>query len=404
LVLKALAREQSMTEVAREFGVSRKTAYKWLKRYQKLGLTGLVDEPRRPASSPMATTAELAFEAVEVRKQHPSWGPKKIAAVLRRRHPGEDTPSLSTVARILRHAGLMKRRTRRSSGGIPMRAPEFVPKAPNDLWTVDFKGWWRTQDGNKCEPLTIRDAHSRFIFTLKLMDRTRTEDVRPVFEELFKRYGLPIAIQSDNGPPFASVRAPRGLTELSAWWVSLGILVVRSRPGCPQDNGGHERMHVDVRFDLEDNAAATREQQQRACDDWVTTFNFERPHEALAMKVPGDVYRASERRMTRYVIGGYPEGCEMVKVSSNGKIHYVDRKFFISVGVARHRVGLLLVGGVVQVWFYQLLLGSFSATADGHFEPYIPHEDDAPAADDSGSATNETPSVLPDVTASPSPV
>jgi putative transposase len=404
LVLKALAREESMADVAREFGVSRKTAYKWLKRYKKVGLTGLVDESRRPASSPMATTAELAFEAVEVRKKHPSWGPKKIAVVLQRRHPGAETPSQSTVARILKHAGLMTRRTRRSSGGIPMRAPEFVAKAPNDLWTVDFKGWWRTQDGTKCEPLTVRDAHSRFMLALKLMERTRTEDVRPVFEELFKRYGLPIAIQSDNGPPFASVRAPRGLTELSAWWVSLGIQVVRSRPGCPQDNGGHERMHVDVRFDLEDNADVTREQQQRSCDDWLTVFNFERPHEALGMKVPGDVYRASERRMTRYVIGGYPEGCEMAKVSCSGKINYGDRKFFISNGVARHRVGLLPVGDLVQVWFYQLLLGSFSTEPDGHFEPYSPHEDDPPAAEEKRTTTRETERVLPDVTASTSPV
>jgi transposase len=184
LVLKALAREQSMTEIAAEFGVSRKTAYKWLKRYKKVGITGLVDESRRPASSPMATTAELAFEAIDVRKAHPLWGPKKIAAVLARRHGGKDTPSMSTVARILRHAGLMKRRTRRSSGGIPMRAPDFVAKAPNDLWTVDFKGWWRTRDGDKCEPLTVRDAHSRFVLALQLMDRTRTDEVRPVFEAL----------------------------------------------------------------------------------------------------------------------------------------------------------------------------------------------------------------------------
>jgi len=393
-----------MTEVAAEFGVSRKTAYKWLARYRKLGMSGLVDESRRPASSPMATTAELAFEAVEVRKAHPSWGPKKIAAVLARRHPGEETPSLSTVARILKHAGLMKRRTRRSSGGIPMRAPEFVVKAPNDLWTVDFKGWWRTMDGDKCEPLTIRDAHSRFVLTLQLMDRTRARDVRPVFEALFKRYGLPIAIQSDNGPPFASVRAPRGLTQLSAWWVSLGIEVIRSRPGCPQDNGGHERMHVDVRFDLEDNAEASLEQQQRACDDWTTTFNYERPHEALGMKVPADVYRASERRMTRYVIGGYPESCEKVNVHKNGNIRYRDRKLFISQGVGGFQVGLMLVGEQMQVWFYQLLLGSFPANTDGHFEPYVPEEDDPPAPNrDELPTLEETVEVLPTVTASTSP-
>ena len=365
-----------MTELAKEFGVSRKTAYKWVARYRERGMTGLVDESRRPASSPMQTSAELAFEAVDLRKKHPSWGPKKIASALARRHPKEDTPSMSTVARILKHAGLMKRRTRRSSGGVPMRAPEFVAKAPNDLWTVDFKGWWRTLDGEKCEPLTIRDAHSRFVLSIRLMERTRTEDVRPIFEELFKRYGLPTAIQSDNGPPFASVRAPQGLTKLSSWWVSLGVLVVRSRPGCPQDNGGHERMHVDMRIDLQDNASATVEAQQRACDDWVTTFNYERPHEALGMKVPADVYRPSERRLSRYVIGGFPDGCTMSKVTTDGKLRYGDRKIFLSHGVGGHRVGLQLVGELVHVWLYHVLLGSFHAfdEYDG-FEPYVPHED-----------------------------
>ncbi len=364
-----------MTELADEYGVSRKTAYKWLKRYKQHGMSGLVAESRRPASSPMQTSAEMAFEAVEIRKKHPRWGPKKIAAVLARRHRDEDTPSMTTVARILKHAGLMKRRTRRSSGGVPMRAPDFIARAPNDLWTIDFKGWWRTLDGAKCEPLTVRDAFSRFVFTVRLMDSTCTEEVRPIFEELFKRFGLPTAIQTDNGPPFASTRAPQGLTQLSAWWVSLGIQVVRGRPGCPQDNGGHERMHVDIRIELEDNAEPTLVEQQRACDDWVTTFNYERPHEALGMQVPADVYRPSDRRLTRYVVGGFPDGCLMANVSKSGNIKYGDRKFFISHGVGGHRVGLELVGDLIRVWFYHLLLGSFPAIADGHFEPYIPHED-----------------------------
>ena len=380
LVLKALAREQSMTELADEFGVSRKTAYKWLNRYKKLGMSGLVDESRRPTTSPMQTSAELAFEAVDVRRAHPSWGPKKIAAILERRHPGVDTPSMTTVGRILKHAGLMKRRTRRSSGGVPMRPPELVAAAPNDLWTVDFKGWWRTLDGDKCEPLTVRDAFSRFVFAVRLMDRTTTDDVRPVFEELFKRYGLPTAIQSDNGPPFASVRAVRGLTMLSAWWVSLGIHVVRSRPACPQDNGGHERMHVDVRIELEDNAEPTLVAQQRACDDWVATFNYERPHEALGMRVPADVYRASDRRLTRYVVGGFPDGCTMTSVNLKGNVQYDGRKLFVGRALRRYRVGLELIDDIVRVWFYKLLLGWFPAREDGPFEPYI-DGDPLPGAD-----------------------
>jgi len=241
---------------------------------------------------------------------------------------------------------------------------------------VDFKGWWRTQDGKRHDPLTVRDAFSRFVLSMRLMDQTRTDDVRPVFEELFKRYGVPKAIQSDNGPPFASIRAPRGLTQLSAWWVSLGIEFVRSRPGCPQDNGGHERMHVDVRIELQDDAKPTKKMQQRACNDWITVFNYERPHEALGMKVPADVYRPSERRMTRYIVGGFPDGCTMALVSKQGMMPYGGRVFYLTQGLRGHHVGLQLVGEVVRVWFYHLLLGTIPSHADGKFEPYLPDEDE----------------------------
>lgn len=376
LVLKALTGEYTITELAKEAGVSRKTAHKWVARFRERGLSGLVDDSRRPHNSPTQTSVDLMFEAIEIRKKHPTWGPKKVAAILARQHPDGDTPSMTTVGRVLKQAGLMKRRLRRSSGGAPMRAPDFIAKAPNDLWTVDFKGWWRTQDGKRHDPLTVRDAFSRFVLAMPLLDRTRTDDVQPIFEELFKRYGIPTAIQSDNGPPFASIRAPRGLTQLSAWWVSLGIQFVRSRPGCPQDNGGHERMHVDVRIELQDNAEPTKEAQQRACNDWITAFNYERPHEALGMKVPADVYRPSERRMTRYVVGGFPDGCTMATVSKDGRIHYGDDKFYLTQGLRGHHVGLQLVGKVVRVWFYHLLLGAFLADGSGKFEPYLPEEDE----------------------------
>lgn len=376
LVLKALSGDHTITELAKEYGVSRKTAHKWVARFQGRGLSGLVDDSRRPHSSPTQTSVDVVFEAIELRKKHPTWGPRKIAAILQRQHPGQEMPSMTTVARVLKQAGLLKRRLRRSSGGAPVRAPDFIAKAPNELWTVDFKGWWRTLDGQRHDPLTVRDAYSRFVLAMRLMDRTRTDDVRPVFEELFKRYGVPKAIQSDNGPPFASIRAPRGLTQFSAWWVSLGIEFVRSRPGCPQDNGGHERMHVDVRIELQDKAEPTKKEQQRACDDWITVFNYERPHEALGMKVPADVYRPSERRMTRYIVGGFPDGCTMARVNKSGRISYAgDEKIYLTHGLVGHVVGLQRVDDVVRVWFYHLLLGSFPADGFGKLEPYIPEED-----------------------------
>jgi transposase InsO family protein len=186
----------------------------------------------------MKTSAELALAIVQLKKEHMRWGPKKIATVIAKRNPDDETtPSVVTVRRVLHEVGLMTRTRRRESGGLAPTPAHLIPTEPNDLWTVDFKGWWRTQDGAKCEPLTIRDAASRFVLAVRLVTRTRTEDVRPILEEVFAKYGLPKCIQSDNGPPFASAHGLGGLTKLSAWWVSLGIKVVRSRPGHPQDNG-----------------------------------------------------------------------------------------------------------------------------------------------------------------------
>jgi transposase InsO family protein len=376
MILKALAGEESKVDLAAKFGVSRKTIYKWLGRYKERGLAGLVDESRRPHSSPMMTSAELALAVLQVRKAHRSWGPKKIVAVLARQYPGEAIPSLSTTSRILRQAGFNTRTHRRSSGGFPPAPRQYTPVEPNDLWTVDFKGWWRTLDGTRCEPLTVRDAVSRYMLAMRAMPSTRTKDVRAAFEDLFDRFGLPKAIHSDNGPPFASLRAPGGLTQLSAWWVSLGIEVVRSRPGKPQDNGAHERMHVDVRYDLQDFAAPTVPDQQRAFDDWVTTFNHVRPHEALGQKVPADVYRASERRLSRCVPFVHPDEHRVTLVDRQGGIRYDAVRVYVSYGLGGHQVGLEPASdGQVRVWFCRMLLGVFVPRRDRTIQPWVDNAD-----------------------------
>jgi transposase InsO family protein len=363
LVLKALAKEATVAELCRRYEVSRKTAYKWIRRFQERGVDGLVDEPRRPEHSPKELSAQATLDIVRLRQQHPTWGPRKLQRLLARAAVDvEAVPSERTIARVLERTQMpRRRRTRRPPCyGRPLVAPHVTVEQPNDLWTVDFKGWWRTGDGKRFEPLTVRDAASRFVLALRVLERNSGDPVRQVFEELFERYGLPRAIQTDNGQPFACTQTLAGLTRLSAWWVSLGIELVRSRPGCPQDNGGHERMHVDVRFELEDHAAASLAEQQAACDGWRAEFNHVRPHEALQLHTPSEVYRPSTRRLHHVVDGGYPEGCYLMRLDGDGKVHYQGCRVYVSVALGGQQVGLKAHGEQVRIWFHHVLLGQFT--------------------------------------------
>jgi len=370
-VLRALGKEAPITELCRQYGISRKTGYKWIARFKQMGIEGLVDESRRPRSSPLETTAEISLEIIRLRQAHPRWGARKIQHVLRRRHAAS-APSVSTVSRILERAMLVrKRRHRPSSKRLSVHRPAPCVEAPNDLWTVDFKGWWRTGDGKRCDPLTVRDAFSRYVLDVRIVTDMGGLTVRRVFEKLFARYGVPKAIQSDNGQPFASSLGLAGLTKLSAWWVSLGIELVRSRPGCPQDNGGHERMHADIRLEIQSMAAANAELQQRAIDDWRTEFNHVRPHEALSMKTPAEVYRVSTRKpMVR--TGGYPEDCSKRLVDARGWLRYDMMRIYVSTALAGYHVGLGREPDRMTVWFYDLCIGSFVHGEDESVQPVLP--------------------------------
>ena len=363
-VLKALAQDVPFRELCREFGISRKTGYKWLERFHERGLEGLVDQSTRPQSSPGRTTSEIAVEIIRLRQAHGTWGPKKIRKLLSKRLPLEsELPSLRTISRVLSRVHLLrkKRRRRPADQGWMLQATRkhVVVEVPNDVWTVDFKGWWTTGDGRRCEPLTVRDAFSRYILALRILPRSDTERVRAVFEELFERHGLPKVIQSDNGAPFAAGRSLAGLTKLSAWWISLGIDIVRSRPGCPQDNGAHERMHADISVELQTQAAQSIRAQQRACDDWRVEFNHVRPHEALAMQTPSEVYRPSQRRLMRALVGGFPDDAEIVRLGAHGKFWLDGRHHvFVSSSLAGLQIGLeRMDGGLIHVWYHHLLIG-----------------------------------------------
>lgn len=370
-VLKALGKEAPVTELCRQYGVSRKTAYKWIKRFREAGVAGLVGESRRPRRSPQITREALRAEIIRLRRAHPTWGAKKLRQLLLRSGVDEP-PCTKTIERILDQAGLVRRhRWRPRSVAVPTGAPRVVVNGPNDLWTVDFKGWWQTKDGKRCEPLTVRDAHSRYILTLRALPRSSEACVRPVFEELFGRYGVPAAILSDNGPPFATVLALGGLSRLSAWWLALGINVVRSRPGCPQDNGGHERMHLDIGAELQAAAAGSVPAQQALFDDWLTEFNHVRPHEALQMRTPADLYRPSKTRMPTLVIPSYPKHWFVHRVEPTGHITHRCWRTYLSKTLEGHLVAVEEAPDL-RVWFCNLLLGGYVHRQDKKVSPLLP--------------------------------
>ncbi|MCB9765127.1 MAG: IS481 family transposase [Alphaproteobacteria bacterium] len=363
-VLRALEPDANLSALCREYGISRKTGYKWVARFKERGVEGLRDLSRRPHSSPLRTSGEVVLQVLELRRAHPRWGPKKLHAVLSRGLKDEEVPGRRTIARILERAGVVRTRKSRPSREGPTVPPEVVAEAPNDVWTVDFKGWWRTQDGTRAEPLTVRDGFSRYVLCAELMETTKAEVVRGVFQRLFERHGLPGTILVDNGSPFVSMRSPAGLTTLSAWWVSLGIRIVRSRPGCPQDNGGHERMHLDLRFDVEDAPADDLDAQRVALNKWRQEFNHVRPHEALDMKVPADIYRRSDRPFLGPKKPWYPPGAAVRRVNKKGCVKYAGRSLYVSMALAGHSIAFLHNdAGDTEMFFYNLSLGQLAEAA-----------------------------------------
>ena len=348
-VLRAL-RTENFRELCQEYGISAKTGYKWKERFLENGLNGMAELSRRPKSSPGGLEEAVVCEIIRLKQRHRYWGPRKIRKVYERLH--HEVPSESSFKRVLERAGLVEPRRLRARHQAGRVYSGRKASAPNEVWTVDFKGWWYGADKRRCEPLSVRDEFSRYVLELRAVAEARTEMVRGCFERLFEEHGLPGAIRSDNGAPFASEQGVLGLSRLSAWWVVLGIDLERSRPGCPQDNGAHERLHLDVERELRG------QEQQAGFDEWRRTFNHERPHQALGMKCPAQVYKPSERRYE-----GTPEdleyrGMESRKVAKWGSISWGSQFVFISGALAGWSVGLEPCNeGKHNVWFGRLLLG-----------------------------------------------
>ena len=349
--MKAL-RTDNFRGLCAEYGISAKTGYKWHERFLREGLAGMVEQSRRPRGHADQLGEAVVCEIIRFKNAHRHWGPRKIRELYLRKHG--QAASESSFKRVLERAGLTEPRGRRQRSTEAGRLwGGRRGQAPNEVWTVDFKGWWYDGQGKRCEPLTVRDEHSRYVLELRRMPDARTATVRSCFERLFELHGLPGAIRSDNGSPFAQVQGVMGLSQLSAWWVALGIDLERGRPGHPQDNGGHERMHRDIGAELEPSTA-----EQAALDLWRQEFNCERPHEALGMKCPAEVYIASARTYT-----GTPEdidypGLTSRKVGQSGKIGWSGTTFFIGTSLKGWSVGLKpTTGEQWEVWFGRLLLG-----------------------------------------------
>ncbi|MEI8190143.1 MAG: IS481 family transposase [candidate division NC10 bacterium] len=352
--------------LCREYGISPRVGYKWQKRFLALGLEGLREGSRRPRSSPGGLDEETVCRVVRFRERHPGWGARKLQELYRRGH-GEP-PSESSIKRVLERCGMVRKRRVRTVGEQGRIASGRKAQRPNEVWTIDFKGWWKDAYG-RCEPLTVRDEHSRYVLEVRAMANGRTESVRECVERLFRRYGLPGAIRSDNGTPFASTQSLLGLSRLSVWWLALGIDLERGRPGCPQDNGGHERLHLDISRQLQ---GVGYEERQAAFDLWRQEFNEERPHEALGMKMPGEVYRNSERRYE-----GTPEqleypGIETRRVGRSGCIRYRSDLYFLSTALRGWDVGLKpQADSLFEVHFAGLVLGRIEPSTVS-FLPVLP--------------------------------
>ena len=331
--------EWTMTELAERYGISRKTAYKWVERYDEDRVEGLADRSRAPKAHGRAMAGEVRDAILALRRAHPRWGPKKLRAVLGERDACQVWPATSTMGDLLRREGLSDPR-RRQRYVVPLTQPLAAAQAPNDVWTADFKGWFRTTDGTRCDPLTIADACSRFVLCCRIVPPS-AHGVRPWFERTFREYGLPGALRTDNGPPFATTGAGQ-LSQLAVWWLKLGIQLDRIDPGHPEQNGRHERFHLTLQEETAAPPAATARQQQARFDRMRREFNMERPHEALGQRPPGRIYVASPRPYPARLEDPWYDATHQVRrVKQGGEIKWQGEFIFISEAVRREVVGLV---------------------------------------------------------------
>ena len=348
----------SVTDLAERFGISRNTAYRWINRFKQHGQAGYQELSRRPHTCPWQTDKAIAKELVKLRKDHPRWGPRKLLDLMQQRDLRRQLPSVSTGARILAREGLVKprRRYRRAHPGCP----KSIPQGPNDIWAADYKGQFRLKNSEYCFPLTVSDLSSRFLLGVDAHPSISLEKTVRHFTVLFDTYGMPKRIRTDNGTPFASNALAR-LSRLSVWFIKLGIYPELIEPGKPQQNGVHERMHRTLKQEATIPPASSLRGQQRKFDGFREEFNQVRPHEAIGMKRPAEVYQASSRvmpkRIDRY---DYPAHYLVRRVSRSGTIRVFHNQIFVSNTLQEDYVGLEEVDdGMYDLFFCFYHIGRY---------------------------------------------
>jgi len=350
-VAAAKEARESMTELCARFGISRKTGYKLLRRYQEEGPEGLRDRSSAPREHPNRTPREVERAILRVRKAHPSWGSKKILVVLGRDMDEAKLPARSTVDAILSRAGLVTPRRRRQRG--PARsAPVVEASGPNDVWSIDYKGWFRVGDGTRCDPLTVNDVATRMSLECRALVSPKTEDVQRHLEWAFVEFGLPGWMLSDNGPPFGSTGLG-GLSRLGVWLLKVGVRPVFIQPGHPEQNGRHERFHGTLKRETASPPGPSIRAQQARFDKFRKTFNEERPHEALDMRCPADLYEPAWREMpSRLEDFEYGDGVETRRVRGDGSIKWAGEHVFVGSAMGGEVVGLERVENAAGLHVY----------------------------------------------------
>ena len=370
LVLQMRGGATSVVALCRRFKISRVTAYKWLNRLRAGRLKALKDKSRRPRHLARRTEPLWLERMMRLRKQRPTWGARKIRCCLRARYGRRGCPAVATISRWLKRWGLAAGRRRVKAGPVVIRPGLQRARQRNDVWTVDFKGWFRTGDGTRVDPLTVRDLYSRYGLRVALLRGQTVKQTQRAFVKIFKQYGLPKRIRSDNGVPFGG-GGPTGLTRLSAWWIKLGIGVEFTTPGRPCENGAHEQFHRVYKAEAARNPARTRAGQQRRSNRWLRHYNQERSHEALRMSVPAAFYRKSKRRLPASIQPWkYPAPWVRRWVKANGQINWRGARRFVGEAFGCDYVEMKPVRkGMWKVYYGPLLGGELHEKESGVIRP-----------------------------------